>query len=76
MAKYRVTVDAFDSTCSCPAGQHKKMCKHLRTVFTAGLHRKDKPSIIKNGKNWYGGNFMGVVVGESPKDVMEAMRNA
>lgn len=76
MLKYRITLADFDSTCDCPAGQYGKMCKHLRTVFTAGMHRRDKPAIIKQGKNWYGGNFMGAVVGESAKDVMEAIHNA
>jgi hypothetical protein len=73
MLKYRVTLADFDSTCDCPAGRYGKMCKHLKTVFGAGLHRKSRPAVIKSGKNWIGGNYQGAVVGETAKDVMEAI---
>jgi len=52
------------------------MCKHLRAVLGAGMQHRVRPAVLKEGQYWYGGNVQGAFVGESPKDVMEAMRNA
>lgn len=73
MIKYRISLDSFDSNCTCPAWNYGRMCKHVDAVFKTNIHRKDRPLVIKSGKNWIGGNFLGAFVGESPADVMNAI---
>lgn len=73
--KYKIYLD--DLTCQCKASlfDTSKSCKHVKELLQAGVHRRPdhKFTVFKSGKNWLAGNADVGFVGETPKDVMDAI---